>query len=287
MDYAIQVKNLTKTYKDFTLDNISFDLPCGTVMGLIGENGAGKSTFINALLNITSAQYDQVTILGHDLNTQIKLIKEDIAVIFSDSHYELSFTPLFVGKMLSKVYKNWNQKKYLDYLKRFGLPEKKRLKKFSIGMRVKLEFAAAFSHDPKLLILDEATTGLDPVVRNEILDITREYAKGKDRTVLMSSHIANDLDRIADYIACIHEGKLLFIRAYDELQNNYGIINCSRQFLDTLSPDDIAAYRKEAYNYRVLVSNRQKLKSVFTDVWTENASVEDIILFYTKGEKIR
>ncbi len=287
MDYAIQVKNLTKTYKDFTLDNISFDLPCGTVMGLIGENGAGKSTFINALLNITSAQYDQVTILGHDLNTQIKLIKEDIAVIFSDSHYELSFTPLFVGKMLSKVYKNWNQKKYLDYLKRFGLPEKKRLKKFSIGMRVKLEFAAAFSHDPKLLILDEATTGLDPVVRNEILDITREYAKGKDRTVLMSSHIANDLDRIADYIACIHEGKLLFIRAYDELQNNYGIINCSRQFLDTLSPDDIAAYRKEAYNYRVLVSNRQKLKSVFTDVWIENASIEDIILFYTKGEKIR
>ena len=154
-------------------------------------------------------------------------------------------------------------------------------------MRVKLEFAAAFSHDPKLLILDEATTGLDPVVRNEILDITREYAKGKDRTVLMSSHIANDLDRIADYIACIHEGKLLFIRAYDELQNNYGIINCSRQFLDTLSPDDIAAYRKEAYNYRVLVSNRQKLKSVFTDVWIENASIEDIILFYTKGEKIR
>ena len=256
MDYAIQVKNLSKTYKDFKLDNISLDLPCGTVMGLIGENGAGKSTFINALLNITDSQYDQVTILGRDLRTQETLIKEDIAVIFSDSHYDLDFTPLFAGKMLSMIYKNWDQKKYLDYLERFGLPPKKRLKKFSTGMRVKLEFAAALSHDPKLLILDEATSGLD-------------------------------LDKIADYIAYIHEGKLLFVRTYDDLQNNYGIINCGRQLFDALNPDDIAAYKKEAYSYRVLVTNKQKLKRVFSDIHIENASIEDIMLFYIKGEKIR
>ena len=232
IDYAIQVKNLTKTYKDFILDNISLDLPCGTIMGLIGENGAGKSTFINALLNITDSQYDQVTILGRDLRTQENLIKEDISVIFSDSHYDLSFTPLFVGKMLSGIYKNWDQSKFLDYLKRFNLPEKKRLKKFSTGMRVKLEFAAALSHDPKLLILDEATSGLDPVVRDEILDILREFTEEEDRAVLISSHITSDLDKIADYIAYIHEGKLLFVRTYDDLQNNYGIINCGRELFD-------------------------------------------------------
>ena len=287
IDYAIQVKNLTKTYKDFILDNISLDLPCGTVMGLIGENGAGKSTFINALLNITDSQYDQVTILGRDLRTQENLIKEDISVIFSDSHYDLSFTPLFVGKMLSGIYKNWDQSKFLDYLKRFNLPEKKRLKKFSTGMRVKLGFAAALSHDPKLLILDEATSGLDPVVRDEILDILREFTEAEDRAVLMSSHITSDLDKIADYIAYIHEGKLLFVRTYDDLQNNYGIINCGRELFDALSPDDIAAYKKEAYSCRVLVSNRQKLKSIFSDVRIENASIEDIMLFYIKGEKIR
>ncbi len=287
MDYAIQVKNLTKTYKDFSLDSISLALPCGTVMGLVGENGAGKSTFINSILGIVEAQYDQVSMLGYDLKTQEKLIKEDIAVIFSDSHYDLSFTPLFVGKMLSQVYKNWDQEKYMDYLKRFRLPEKKRLKKFSTGMRVKLEFAAALSHHPKLLILDEATSGLDPVVRDEILDILREFTEREDRAVLMSSHITSDLDKIADYIAYIHEGRLLFVKTYDDLQNNYGIINCGRQLFDALSPDDIAAYKKEAYSYRVLVSNKQKLKKVFSDVPIENASVEDIMLFYIKGEKIR
>lgn len=287
MDYAIQVKNLTKTYKDFTLDNISLSLPCGTVMGLIGENGAGKSTFINSLLNVVEAQYDQLHILGHDLKTQEKLIKQDIAVIFSDSHLDLSFTPLFAGKMLSKMYKNWDQEKYLQLLKRFGLPEKKRLKKLSTGMRVKVEFAVALSHSPKLLILDEASSGLDPVVREEILDILREFTEDEDRAVLISSHITSDLDKIADYIAYIHEGKLLFVRTYDELRNDFGIITCGRRLFDALNPDDIAAYRKETYNYRVLVHNRQKIKKTFPDVPVENASVEDIMLFYVKGEKTR
>lgn len=287
MDYAIQVENLTKTYKDFTLENISLKLPWGTVMGLIGENGAGKSTFINALLGIVKAEYDHVSMLGYDLKTQEMLIKEDIAVIFNDSHYDLSFTPLFVGKMLSRFYKNWDQQKYLYYLERFGLPPKKRLKKFSTGMRAKLEFAAALSHDPKLLILDEATSGLDPVVRDEILDILREFTEEEDHAVLISSHITSDLDKIADYIAYIHEGKLLFVRTYDELQNNYGIINCGRQFFDALSPNDIMAYKKEAYSYRVLVSNKQKLKNIFSDIRIETASIEDIMLFFVKGEKIR
>lgn len=287
MDYAIETINLTKSYKDFKLNNISLKLPYGTVLGLIGENGAGKSTFINSLLGIADADYDKAVLLGYDLNTQGKQIREDVAAIFTDAHFGLNLTPHFIGRMLSKVYKNWDQQTYLDYLKRFHLPEKKRLKKFSTGMRVKLEFAAALSHNAKLLILDEATSGLDPVVRDEILELLREFTEEEDRAVLMSSHITSDLDKIADYIAYIHEGEVLFVKTYDELQNDYGIINCGQRLFDALNKDDIVAYRKEAYSYRVLVRNRQNLKNVFQDVVIENASVEDIMLFYQKGEKVR
>lgn len=286
MENAIQVKNLTKSYKDFVLDHISLDLPRGMILGLIGENGAGKSTLINAILGITEAEYDQIRILGKDLRTQEKPAKEDVAAIFTDSHYDLSFTPLFVGKMLSQIYRNWDQQKFLDYLRRFGLPEKKRLKKFSTGMRVKLEFAAALSHNPKLLILDEATSGLDPVFRDEILDILRNFTEEEDHAVLMSSHITSDLDKIADYVAYLHEGKLLFVRAYDDIRNNYGIISCGQRLFDALSRECMTAWRKEAYSYRILVHDRQALKKVFPDVEIDPASIEDIMLFYTKGEGI-
>lgn len=211
MKQALHIKNLTKKYKDFTLDHISLDLPYGMILGLIGENGSGKSTLINSILNIVKADYDEVHILGQDLKSQEKEIKKEIAVIFNDSHYGENLTPLFIGKMLSGIYTDWDQKKFTDYLKQFHLPEKKRLKTFSTGMKVKLEFAAALSHNPKLLILDEATNGLDPVFREEILEILREFTEQEDHSVLISSHITSDLDKIADYIAYIHEGRLLFL----------------------------------------------------------------------------
>ena len=193
MKQALHIKNLTKKYKDFTLDHISLDLPYGMILGLIGENGSGKSTLINSILNIVKADYDEVHILGQDLKSQEKEIKKEIAVIFNDSHYGENLTPLFIGKMLSGIYTDWDQKKFTDYLKQFHLPEKKRLKTFSTGMKVKLEFAAALSHNPKLLILDEATNGLDPVFREEILEILREFTEQEDHSVLISSHIVSYL----------------------------------------------------------------------------------------------
>ena len=287
MEYAIEVRNLTKRYKDFTLDNISFTLPRGTVMGLIGENGAGKSTLINSILGITDSESSLTSILGLDMNTHSKMVKEDIAVIFNDSHYDVNLTPKIIGHILSKVYKNWDAPLFLGYLERFNLPEKKKIRKLSTGMRVKLEFAAALSHRPQLLILDEATSGLDPVFRDEILDILREFTEDETHAVLMSSHITSDLDKIADYIAYLHEGKIQFIKTYDEIRNDYGIITCGRELFDSLSRNDIAAYRKEPYSYRVLVKNRAKLRQVFHDIPMENASVEDIMLFYVKGEKVK
>ena len=287
MEYAIEVRNLTKRYKDFTLDDISFALPRGTVMGLIGENGAGKSTLINSILGITDSKSSLTSMLGLDMKTHSKMIKEDIAVIFNDSHYDVNLTPEIIGHILSKVYKNWDAPLFSRYLERFSLPEKKKIKKLSTGMRVKLEFAAALSHHPQLLILDEATSGLDPVFRNEILDILREFTEDETHAVLMSSHITSDLDKIADYIAYLHEGKIQFIKTYDEILNDYGIITCGQELFDSLSRDDIAAYKKEPYSYRVLVKNRAKLRQVFHDIPMENASVEDIMLFYVKGEKVK
>ena len=287
MEYAIEVRNLTKRYKDFTLDNISFTLPRGTVMGLIGENGAGKSTLINSILGIPDSESSLTSILGLDMNTPSKMVKEDIAVIFNDSHYDVNLTPKIIGHILSKVYKNWDAPLFSRYLERFSLPEKKKIKKLSTGMRVKLEFAAALSHRPQLLILDEATSGLDPVFRDEILDILREFTEDETHAVLMSSHITSDLDKIADYIAYLHEGKIQFIKTYDEIRNDYGIITCGQELFDSLSRDDIAAYRKEPYSYRVLVKNRAKLRQVFHDIPMENTSVEDIMLFYVKGEKVK
>lgn len=286
MEYAIQIRNLSKSYKDFQLKNLSLDVPSGTVMGLIGANGAGKSTLINSILGLHNADYEKLSILGKDLRTEEKEIKEEIAVIFDVSHYNLEFTPAFIGKLLSKFYKNWDQNAYEYYLKKFDLPLGKRLKQFSKGMKMKLEFAAAFSHHPKLLILDEATSGLDPIFREEILDIIREYTEDEDHTVLLSSHITSDLDKIADYIAFIHEGKLLFVKTYDDIQENLGILHCGKDILDTLNPDDIIAYRKEAYGYRIMIQNKQELCSIFRDLKIENASIEDLMLFYVKGEKV-
>lgn len=286
MEHAIEIRHLSKEYKDFRLQDISLDLPAGTVMGLIGANGAGKSTLISSILGLVDSDYEMLHILGKDLRTQEKEIKEDIAVIFDVSHYNLEFTPAFIGKMLSKVYKNWDMAAYEQYLEEFHLPKRKKLKHYSKGMKMKLEFAIAFSHAPKLLILDEATSGLDPIFREEILDIVRRYTEDEDHTVLLSSHITSDLDKIADYIAFIHEGQLLFVKTYDEIQENFGIINCRKEFFDTLHPEDILSYRREPYGYKVMVRNKQELRKIFPDLEIENASIEDLMLFQVKGEHV-
>lgn len=284
MENAIEIKNLSKEYRDFSLKNLSLNVPQGTVLGLVGENGAGKSTLLQSLLGLIRADYEEIKILGKQLKNQEKEIREDSAVIFDVSHYNLEYTPAFIGKMLKKVYRNWDMEKYDAYLLRFGLPADKKLKKFSKGMKMKLEFAIAFSHKPRLLILDEATSGLDPVFRDEILELIREFTEEEDHTVVMSSHITSDLDKVADYIAFLHEGKLQFVKSYDELQNDYGVLHCGKEFFESLREEDIVSFKKEPYEYKVLVRNRNGILSVFPDLEMEKASVEDIMLMYVKGE---
>ena len=286
MKQALHIKNLTKKYKDFTLDHISLDLPYGMILGLIGENGSGKSTLINSILNIVKADYDEVHILGQDLKSQEKEIKKEIAVIFNDSHYGENLTPLFIGKMLSGIYTDWDQKKFTDYLKQFHLPEKKRLKTFSTGMKVKLEFAAALSHNPKLLILDEATNGLDPVFREEILEILREFTEQEDHSVLISSHITSDLEKVADYITFIHNGKLIMTVSKNDLVYNYAVMRCKESQFLALDPKDILAYRKRDFQIDVLVSNGKEAQRKYKGVVIDHVSVDEIMLLLVKGERV-
>lgn len=287
MENAIVVKGLSKEYKDFKLDHISLDIPNGSIVGLIGENGAGKSTFIQAILGLIQSDYENISIFGKDLKMNGRSIREDIAVIFDETHYNLNFTPMFISKILSKVYSSWDQEKYNEYLERFQLPSKKKLKDFSKGMKMKMEFAIAFSHDPKILILDEATSGLDPIFRDEILDLLREYTEDENHTVLMSSHITSDLDKIADYIAYIHQGQLIFVKTYEDIHENYGIISCGKEVFESLNQDDIVSYRKEEYGYKVMIKNRIELQKIFKDLEVEKASIEDVMLYYMKGERLQ
>ena len=283
MENAIEIKNLSKSYEDFCLNNIILNIPKGSIVGLIGENGAGKSTLISSLLGIIKSSYEELKIFGMNFKTDEIQIKKDIAVIFDTTHYDDEFTPKFIGQILSKVYSNWDQATYLKYIHQFNLPMKKKIKKFSRGMKMKLEFAIAFSHDAKLLILDEATSGLDPIIRDEILSIIREYTEDENHTVLMSSHITSDLDKISDYIAYIHEGELLFMKPYDELREEYGVLHVGKELLDSLNREDIIGYTKGAYSYTILVKNRLAIQSVFKDLEIMRPTVEEIMLFYAKG----
>ena len=286
MKQALHIKNLTKKYKDFTLDHISLDLPYGMILGLIGENGSGKSTLINSILNIVKADYDEVHILGQDLKSQEKEIKKEIAVIFNDSHYGENLTPLFIGKMLSGIYTDWDQKKFTDYLKQFHLPEKKRLKTFSTGMKVKLEFAAALSHNPKLLILDEATNGLDPVFREEILEILREFTEQEDHSVLISSHITSDLDKIADNITFLHQGHLVFSKNKDMLLEEMGVLKCPLSKLSNLPKDQAVRYRKNQFGAEVLLTDKKKFLQENPSAIVDPVSTEEIMLFYARGQAL-
>jgi len=224
---AIEIKGLTKKYDGFTLDDISFDVPKGSVMGFIGQNGAGKTTTIKAIFNIISRDAGTIKVLGLDNIENEYEIKEDVAAVFDELPFHEDFNAKQISIVLSSVFKNWDNEKFKELLKRFALPEKKKIKQFSKGMKMKLQIATALSHDAKILIMDEATTGLDPVVRNEILDIFREYLQDGERSILMSSHITSDLEKIADCVTFIDKGKILLSGYKDD------ILDTRRQIMKT------------------------------------------------------
>jgi ABC-2 type transport system ATP-binding protein len=288
MEPILWVENLTKQYPNFKLDHVSFSIPKGTIMGLIGENGAGKSTTINAILDLIRKDEGIVTFGGQELSSNPKIIKEDIGVVFDEINFYETLTPNKVGKISAAAYKQWDDTVYNDYLKKFQLESDKEIKTFSKGMKMKLCIAVALSHKPKLLILDEATSGLDPVMRDDVLDVFLDFVQDENHSILMSSHITTDLEKVvADYITFIHEGKVLFSKPKDELRYNYGIIRCGTAFFEAVDQSEILAYRKRDYQWDLLVSDKEKARREHKTVVVDDASIDDIFLLYVKGEQVK
>lgn len=281
MNNALSISGLTKTYEDFTLDGVSFDVPVGSIVGLIGENGAGKSTTINAVLGLIQKEAGHVSLLGKD--TLDNEIKEQIGVVFDGSNYPEILSPRKIDRIMKNIYDSWDETAYFHLLERFSLPPDKPIKQFSKGMKMKLAITAALSHHSKLLILDEATSGLDPVIRDDILDMLLDFVQEEDHSILVSSHITGDLEKIADYIVFIHEGKVVFSKPKDELMEQYGLLKCGAAQFDALDLSDIIAFRKMDYEWQVLVSDRDAMQKKYPKALIVPTTIDEIMLLYVKG----
>ena len=283
MENILEIKNLSKKYDSFELKNINIELPKGTIMGFIGENGAGKTTTIKSILNIINKDSGQIKIFGLD-NKETK-IKEDIGVVLDDSFLSEYLNPLDINKIMKNIYKNWDEKLYFKYIEDFKLSKEKISKEYSSVMKMKLKIAVALSHHPKLLILDEPTLGLDPIARNEILDIFQEFIQNENKGIFVSSHITSDLEHIADYITFINNGEIIFSKTKDELLESYGIARCSKEQFDKIKKEDYIKYKKNKYEYDVLIENKYEFRKNYNISVIDKTSLEDIMLIYIKGEK--
>lgn len=285
MENILEIKNFYKKYDNFELKNINITLPKGMIMGFIGENGAGKTTTIKSILNIINRDSGEIKIFGLDNKKDERKIKEDIGVVLDDSFLSEYLNPLDINKIMKNIYKNWDEKLYFKYIEEFKLPKEKNSRDYSSGMKMKLKIAVALSHHPKLLILDEPTSGLDPVARNEILDIFQEFMQDEEHGIFVSSHITSDLEHIADYITFINNGEIVFVKTRDELLENFGIVKCSEEQFKKINKNDFIKYKKNRYEYDVLIENKIKFKKDYDFSIIDKPSIEDIMLIYIKGEK--
>ena len=283
---AIEISGVTKKYSGFTLDNISFNVPKSSIMGFIGQNGAGKTTTIRSILNLIPIDGGEIKLLGLDYQENEQQIKERIAVVFDELPFHDVFNAKDMARVFEGIYPKWSNTEYNSYLERFGLPMKKKIGEFSKGMKMKLQIACALSHNAELLVMDEATTGLDPVVRDEILHIFMEYLQDGEHSILMSSHITSDLEKIADSVTFIDKGKLLISGYKDDILEFHGILKCDKSELGNIDAEDIVSVRMNTYGAEVMLKNRQNASYKYSGAIVDPASLDDIMLYYVhKDEK--
>ncbi len=285
MSNVLELSNVTKDYGDFKLDNVSLSIPKGGICGFIGQNGAGKTTTIKLILDIIKRDSGDIKAFGMDVLTDGKAVKEKIGVVYDEMGFHEFLTPKQLNKVFKNIYKNWDEEEYLEYLKKFSLPLNKKCGKFSRGMRMKLQIAVAMSHKAELLIMDEPTAGLDPIVRNEILQIFQEYVMDENRTILLSSHITGDLERIADEVIFINKGRIILAGNKDEILEKHGIIKCSREDLEKIDTKYIISVRSSSFCEEVLVDNRTECIHKYPDFVIDMATLEDILIFYVNHKQ--
>ena len=275
---ALEIKDLTKSYKDFTLDHLNLTLPSGCILGLIGENGAGKSTTIKLILNIIHKDSGNITLLGHDSEKILLRAKEDIGVVLDEVGFPECLTAKQADRIMKHTFSRWDSALYSQLLTRLAVPENKPFSDFSRGMKMKLGIAVALSHHPKLLILDEATSGLDPVVRDEVVDMFYEFTRDEEHSILISSHIVSDLEKLCDYIAFLHKGKLLLCEEKDILMEEYGLIHCTAEQLGELDPYAIKGEKRTSYGIEVLI----RRDAVPCGIPISPVTIEELFIFMVK-----
>ncbi len=282
---VIELKNVSKDYGDFKLDNISFEVPEGCVCGFIGQNGAGKTTTIQLILDTITRDSGEITLFGKSVDGDSASLREDIGLVFDEMGFHEFLTAKQINTIMKNVYKNWDEALYFDYLKRFSLPSKKACGSFSRGMRMKLQIATALSHGAKLLIMDEPTSGLDPIVRNEMLQIFREYVVKEDHTILLSSHITGDLEKLADEVVFIDGGRIVIKGNKDEILEKHGIIKCKKEELAGIDKEMIVSYELSSMGAEILVNDVNTARKLYPNMVIEQAGLEEIMIYYVNSSK--
>ena len=275
---ALEIKGLSKEYKDFRLDNVSFEVPSGSIVGLIGENGSGKTTIIKLILNMIKKNGGEITVLGK--NKDISDIKNEIGVVMDEPGFPAFLNAKEINRIMKNIFSNWSEDTFFGYLKKLKVPDNKEYKDMSKGTKMKTGIAVALSHNPRLLILDEATNGLDPVVRSEVNEIFTEFTRDESHSILISSHIVSDLDRICDYIVFIHNGKLMLFEEKDRLLEKYCVVHCTREQLSSIERSKIIGRKENKYDISVLMEKSQ-VKSGFS---TSPVDIEELFVFMAKED---
>lgn len=282
MTYALELKQVSKVYESFALQNISLTLPRGCIMGLIGENGAGKSTTLKLLLNLIKRDGGEITVLDSPAEIFSAQRNAAIGVVMDECHIPDMLHVKQVNKIMKDIYFNWEEGTFFALAKRFGLPEKAKIKTYSRGMKMKLSIAVALSHNAQLLILDEATSGLDPVVRDEILELFLDFMQDEDHAILIASHITSDLEKICDYITYIHKGHIELSMEKDRLLEEHGIFKGSEEQLQALPAEAVLRVRRNQFNVEALVKREQ----IHANILLERPTLEAIMLFFNKGSQL-
>jgi len=279
MNNVLELNDVTKDYGDFKLNHISFAIPQGCICGFIGQNGAGKTTTIKLILDILKSDSGEIKVFGQNMEENPG-IKEDIGVVYDEMGFHDFLTARDINVIMKNIYTNWDEEIFFDYLKKFSLPTQKRCGSFSRGMRMKLQIAVALSHQAKLLIMDEPTSGLDPIVRNEILTIFQEYIMEENHTILLSSHITGDLERIADMVIFIDGGNIILKGNKDELMETHGLLKCKKSETSAIDKNDVVSERPSAFGVEMLVKDKKKCIKKYPDAVIEQVSLEDMMLYY-------
>ena len=282
---AVELKGVTKRYDGFTLDSLSFTVPKGCIMGFIGQNGAGKTTTIQSMLNIIPIDSGEISLLGLDHIRDENEAKERMSAVFDDCPFGEVFTAEQIEKVFRGLYLNWSKSTFFQYVDKFQIPRKKKVGNLSKGMKMKLQIAVALSHDAELLVMDEATAGLDPIVRNEILDLFRDYLMDGKRSILMSSHITSDLEKIADCLTFIDNGKLLLTGYKDDILETHGVIKCTREEYKEFAPEDYISARLNDFGAEIMTADRAETARKYSGAIIEKTTLEEIMQFYVNAGK--